>query len=230
MELKLKRHPQSPLMYPNPLHRWEALNVFNPAVIRHNGLFHMWYRAQGVDLVSSIGYAVSADGLHWNRLTEPVLAPHMGEDDRRGVEDPRVTPPDGAFWRVGLEDPLRPQRNLAIAEIRDPALAGAIATSGRNKRRWATDHGVAHHLIDPRTGLPARGSIETATVFAADATTADIAAKILFLAHSLTGEAPLNGGALGVTFDDRGFGTRWEGTHADAVTIIPLVVRTDDAS
>lgn len=98
MELKLKRHPQSPLMYPNPLHRWEALNVFNPAVIQHNGLFHMWYRAQGVDLVSSIGYAVSADGLHWNRLTEPVLAPHMGEDDRRGVEDPRVTPLDGAFY------------------------------------------------------------------------------------------------------------------------------------
>ena len=30
MELKLKRHPQSPLMYPNPMHRW-ALNVFNPA-------------------------------------------------------------------------------------------------------------------------------------------------------------------------------------------------------
>ncbi len=140
------------------------------------------------------------------------------------------TPPDGPCWRVGLEDPLTPERNLAMAEIRDPRRAGAIATSGRNRRRWPTDRGPAHHLIDPRTGKPARGEIETATVFAADATTADTAAKILFLSLSLTGESPLSGGALGVTLDDRGSGTRWEGTDADAVSIIPLVVRTDPAA
>jgi len=98
MDLKLTRHPLSPLLYPNPLHDWEALNVFNPAVIQHNGLFHMWYRAQGRDYVSRIGYAVSADGLRWNRLSDPVLVPHHGEDDRRGVEDPRVTPLDGEFY------------------------------------------------------------------------------------------------------------------------------------
>jgi len=96
--MRLTRHPRSPLLYPNPLHQWEALNVFNPAVIRHNGLFHMLYRAQGVDFVSRIGYAVSVDGLDWNRLEKPVLAPHQGRDDYRGVEDPRVTPLDGAFY------------------------------------------------------------------------------------------------------------------------------------
>jgi beta-1,2-mannobiose phosphorylase / 1,2-beta-oligomannan phosphorylase len=98
MTLKLVRHPQSPLLYPNPLHRWESLNVFNAAVIQHNGLFHMLYRAQGVDFVSSIGYAVSVDGLVWNRLENPVLAPHNGRDDYRGVEDPRVIPLDGRFY------------------------------------------------------------------------------------------------------------------------------------
>lgn len=96
--MRLKRHPNNPLMYPNPLHRWEAMNVFNPAVIQHNGLFHMLYRAQGVDFVSRIGYAVSPDGLNWNRLENPVLSPHMGEDDYRGNEDPRVTPLDGVFY------------------------------------------------------------------------------------------------------------------------------------
>ncbi|MBN1965635.1 MAG: glycosidase [Anaerolineae bacterium] len=95
--MQLVRHPQSPLLYPNPLHEWEALNVFNPAVTRHAGLFHMHYRAQGVDYVSRIGYAVSADGLVWNRLGQPVLAPHNGPEDRRGIEDPRVTRLDGAF-------------------------------------------------------------------------------------------------------------------------------------
>lgn len=96
--MRLKRHPNNPLMYPNPQHRWEAVNVFNPAVIQHNGLFHMLYRAQGVDFVSRIGYAVSIDGLQWNRLENPVLEPHMGEDDYRGVEDPRITPLDGMFY------------------------------------------------------------------------------------------------------------------------------------
>lgn len=98
MQLQLKRHPKSPLLYPNPLHRWEALNVFNAAVTAHNGLFHMHYRAQGVDFVSSIGYAVSVDGLVWNRLENPVFVPHNGREDYRGLEDPRVTSLDGRFY------------------------------------------------------------------------------------------------------------------------------------
>lgn len=96
--MKLRRHPRSPVLYPNPLHRWESLNVFNCAVVFHNSLFHMHYRAQGVDFVSHIGYAVSADGLEWNRLEKPVLSPHQGQDDYRGVEDPRVTPLEGMFY------------------------------------------------------------------------------------------------------------------------------------
>jgi predicted GH43/DUF377 family glycosyl hydrolase len=98
MSLKLARHPASPILYPNPFHQWEALNVFNCAVMQHNGLFHMLYRAQGYDYVSRIGYAVSADGLTWNRLENPVFSPHQGRDDYRGVEDPRVTLLDGAFY------------------------------------------------------------------------------------------------------------------------------------
>lgn len=98
MRLQLTRHPDSPLLYPNPLHQWESVNVFNCAVTQHNGLFHMHYRAQGVDFVSRIGYAVSTDGLHWNRMEQPVLAPHNGREDYRGVEDPRVTPLDGIFY------------------------------------------------------------------------------------------------------------------------------------
>ncbi|MCS7281963.1 MAG: glycosidase [Anaerolineae bacterium] len=88
--MELKRHPANPILKPDPLSEWEALNVFNCAVVYHNGLFHMLYRAQGVDYVSRIGYAVSVDGVHFNRLREPVLSP-QGEWETRGVEDPRVT-------------------------------------------------------------------------------------------------------------------------------------------
>jgi len=98
MTFKLDRHPQSPFLYPNPLHEWESVNVFNPAVTFHNGLFHMHYRAQGHDYISRIGYAVSTDGLNWNRLEQPVLKPHMGRDDYKGNEDPRVTRLDNTFY------------------------------------------------------------------------------------------------------------------------------------
>jgi len=90
MDLQLQRHAENPILKPNPLNAWEALNVFNCGVVRYNGLFHMFYRAQGVDYVSYIGYAVSVDGVHFNRLQQPVLSP-QDEWETRGVEDPRIT-------------------------------------------------------------------------------------------------------------------------------------------
>lgn len=95
--MKLERHPSNPILLPDPTSDWECANVFNPAVIYHNGLFHMLYRAQGLDWVSRIGYAASPDGITWNRLRRPVLAPHDGSD-ARGVEDPRLVDLEGQFY------------------------------------------------------------------------------------------------------------------------------------
>jgi predicted GH43/DUF377 family glycosyl hydrolase len=95
--VKLQRYPDNPILLPDLSSDWESYNVFNPSVIFHNGLFHMHYRAQGVDWVSRIGYAISQDGIHWNRLREPVLEP-INSTDSRGVEDPRITEIDGRFY------------------------------------------------------------------------------------------------------------------------------------
>jgi beta-1,2-mannobiose phosphorylase / 1,2-beta-oligomannan phosphorylase len=95
--MRLNRYSSTPLLLPDPSSDWESANVFNPSVIHHNGLFHMHYRAQGLDWISRIGYAVSADGIRWNRLREPILGPQDGSDSR-GVEDPRVVALDGAFY------------------------------------------------------------------------------------------------------------------------------------
>jgi predicted GH43/DUF377 family glycosyl hydrolase len=92
----LTRVSHEPVMLPNLFNDWECYNVFNPAVIHHNGVFHMWYRAQGLDWVSRIGYAVSQDGKCWNRLEKPVMTPVDGLDSR-GLEDPRVVVIDGEF-------------------------------------------------------------------------------------------------------------------------------------
>ena len=95
--MKLQRHPANPLLLPDPTSDWETYNVFNPSVIHYNGLFHMHYRAQGMDWLSRIGYAVSVDGVHWNRLRRPVLEP-LDVSDARGIEDPRVTEIEGRFY------------------------------------------------------------------------------------------------------------------------------------
>lgn len=84
-------------MLPEPTSDWECYNVFNPSVIHDNGLFHMHYRAQGLDWVSRIGYAISEDGIHWNRLRQPVMSP-IDSSDSRGLEDPRVSEIDGRFY------------------------------------------------------------------------------------------------------------------------------------
>jgi predicted GH43/DUF377 family glycosyl hydrolase len=95
--MKLQRHPSNPILSPDPSSPWEANSIFNPSVIFHNNLFHMHYRAQGHDLISRIGYAVSSDGVNWNRSPDPILKP---ENDRElgGVEDPRITEIDGVFY------------------------------------------------------------------------------------------------------------------------------------
>ncbi len=94
---QLTRVSNQPVMIPLPESAWECENVFNPSVIYKDRLFHMHYRAEGKDWISRIGYAVSKDGIHWNRLREPVLVPST-RYDAKGVEDPRVTYLDGVYY------------------------------------------------------------------------------------------------------------------------------------
>ena len=95
--MRMKRYDKNPVLLPNPDNAWEALNVFNCAVVEHSDLYHMFYRAQDVVLRSSIGYAVSVDGYDWSRLDKPVLT--FGEPyETRGVEDPRVVWLEDAFY------------------------------------------------------------------------------------------------------------------------------------
>jgi thiamine biosynthesis lipoprotein len=67
--------------------------------------------------------------------------------------------------------------------------SGALATSGRDRRRWRRGGRELHHLIDPATGTPAAGDLLRATVVASDAVTAEVWAKALFLAGGDAGAA-----------------------------------------
>lgn len=73
-------------------------------------------------------------------------------------------------WAVGVED----GPTLELTDC-------AVATSGRDRRRWRCATHEAHHLIDPATGLPARTETLRATVVAPSAVEAEILAKAAFL-------------------------------------------------
>ncbi len=70
--LRLERFVENPILAPHPLNPWESEAVFNPAAVVHDGRVHLFYRALGPDGVSRIGYALSDDGIHFERLPHPV--------------------------------------------------------------------------------------------------------------------------------------------------------------
>jgi len=89
--------------------------------------------------------------------------------------------PEGG-WRIRVQDVTTtpneaPQGPSAVVAIRD----GGLATSSTAARRWQRGGDVLHHILDPRTALPAKPVWRTVSVAAAscaDANTAATAAVI----------------------------------------------------
>jgi len=86
----------------------------------------------------------------------------------------------GTPWLIGIQDAM--QEGKRIASVSNEGRALAVATSGVTKRKGMSANGVWHHLIDPRSGLPAETDILTATVCSDSATEADVYAKCLVIA------------------------------------------------
>lgn len=65
--------PPRIVLAPNPASGWEE-DINRPCVLKRGERYEMWYTGQAKGK-SSIGYATSSDGTHWNRAgTEPVFA------------------------------------------------------------------------------------------------------------------------------------------------------------
>ena len=81
--------------------------------------------------------------------------------------------PNGDGWTVSYEG-----RPLAIPPLRD----GGVCTSTISRRRWAGGVGEVHHLVNPRTGRPTAGDIESVTVIGATAQQAEVLTKAAMVA------------------------------------------------
>lgn len=85
-----KRYPGNPIISPRPEMLWETRGTMNPAAIELGGKVHIFYRAVGVDNISTFGYASSIDGLSIDeRSDKPVYFPRM-DFESKGCEDPRL--------------------------------------------------------------------------------------------------------------------------------------------
>jgi thiamine biosynthesis lipoprotein len=122
------------------------------------------------------GYAIDAiaslleqDGLH------DYLIELGGEVRARGRRS------DGTTWTVAIEKPPADALALATFQAVLSLEDAALATSGVYRNIAAVDDTKISHILDPRTGYPARNSLLSVSVLAKDAMTADAYATALMV-------------------------------------------------
>lgn len=144
---------------------WEGSDTFNPAATVMNGKVVLLYRAEDNSAVgigsrtSRIGYASSADGLHFVRHGAPVLFPSKEDNQAEnecpgGCEDPRVVMTDDGLYVMMYTQWNRKQARLAVATSRDlvtwekhgPAFAKAYG--GRFKDDFSKSASIVTEVKD----------------------------------------------------------------------------------
>ena len=124
---QVKRYPGNPIISPRPGFIWEQNGTLNPASIELDGKTHILYRAVGPDNVSTIGYAISSDGLSIDeRLDKPIYFPRA-DFERMGCEDPRIVEIDKRLYMTYTGyDGSTPR-----------VVVSSISVNDFLKRRWA---------------------------------------------------------------------------------------------
>ena len=111
--------------------------------------------------------------------------------------------PDGAGWLVDVESPHGREPRAVVATI--VLTEGAVATTTSARRRWNTDTGVRHHVIDPATGDSACSDVASVTVVAGAAWHAEVMSKAAFVAGAANALALLaDAGLAGLVVDTTG--------------------------
>lgn len=79
-------------------------------------------------------------------------------------------------WKIGVENPRAPGKIMAVISLDNKA----VATSGDYQRYFFFDKVRYHHILDPKTGEPARKAI-SATVITPDGITSDALSTAVFV-------------------------------------------------
>jgi thiamine biosynthesis lipoprotein len=98
------------------------------------------------------------------------------------VDDAVALLPGDGYVSAGGDLATRGEMEVLLPSGGTVALRrGGIATSGSSRRSWIRGGELQHHLIDPRTGRPARSCWTDVTVAAGSCVAADVAARAAFI-------------------------------------------------
>jgi beta-1,2-mannosidase len=94
--IEASRLSDTPVLERGP--SWSGTGLFNPAAVNYKGKTVLLFRATDARMISRIGYADSADGLHFKVRPRPVLEPEAPYETGGGVEDPRLVRIGGTYY------------------------------------------------------------------------------------------------------------------------------------
>lgn len=136
-------------------------------------------RAGTITLPPGVGLDLGGIGKGWtiDRAAELLRTLENFVVDAGGDIYLAGTQANGSLWTVGIESPFDRGSDLAVLALRDRA----VATSTTSRRRWQREGLEQHHIIDPRTGQPARSGVVSATVVAERVARAEVLAKAALL-------------------------------------------------
>ena len=92
---------------------------------------------------------------------------------------------DGSPWEIGVFKPF--DRSSGYIGMMYFNQGCGVASSATDRRRWMQGGRLRHHIIDPRSGLPAATDVISATVVAPTAVEAEAAAKSVLIRGSVDG-------------------------------------------
>lgn len=126
------------------------------------------------------------------------------------------TPPGKSGWRVRVPKSSDRKQVLSTVVLRDESLS----TSGSYEKFFKLNEHIYCHIMDPRTGMPVEGVLQT-TVIAGDGTTTDALSTSIFVLGPEAGEklletVPHSSGlwVVGEAAHPRVLSWRWRGCEA----------------
>lgn len=85
--------------------------------------------------------------------------------------------PGGIPWQIGIRDPRKEKKTIGILELSDKN----VSTSGDYQIFFEKNGKRYHHILNPQTGLPARGFQSVTIVTTKSCTEADIISTAVFV-------------------------------------------------
>ncbi len=145
-------NPSADMIFTDPISgnqvKWEERNVLNPTAVVKDDKVYLMYRAQDVNGTSRIGMAVSNDGLHFEKQSEPVFYPD--NDSMKTYEwhyeklNGNTIDPKGTYFD-GVEDPRIVESDTGDYIMTYTAYDGKTArlclASSKDLKVW-TKHGL----------------------------------------------------------------------------------------